>query len=135
MPTTKPLAVAAAAAAALLAAGCGTATLDRAEVERQAAAAVTQQVGQAPDRVVCPEDLEARAGATMACVLVAPDQTELDADVRVTEADGEDAKLAVRVGTQVHPAGELTAAMEDGATADEHDDDHDKKAKKVKRKV
>lgn len=130
MPSAKPFLLA--AAAALVLPACGTATIDRAEVERQAAAAVTQEVGQAPDRIVCPDDLAAEVDAKMRCVLVAPDQTELDADVRVTEVDGEDAKFAVQVGTVVHPAGELTASMEDEAAEPEDDDDKKKKAKKKK---
>lgn len=130
MPSFKPSFVTAVAAVAFLAVGCGTATIEKAEVERQAAAAVTQEVGQAPDRIVCPDDLEAKVDAKMRCALVAPDQQELDADVRITEVDGEDAKFAVNVGTEVHPAGELTSSMEEGAA---EQDDSDKKKKKTKK--
>lgn len=132
MLSLKPLLLSAAGAVALAAAGCGTATIDQAEVERQAATAITQDVGTAPDRVVCPDDLEAKVDAKMRCVLVAPDQTELHADVRVTEADGEDARFDVQVGQEVYPAGELTAAMEQDAAAEDDDSDKKKKPKKKK---
>ena len=137
MPSTKMTSLAAIAAAAVLAAGCGTSTIAQADLEREVAAAVTAEAGTAPDRIVCPGDLDAEVDAATRCVLVAPDQTELDADVRVASVVEDKARFDVRVGQVVYPAGELTASLEEAqaeeAAADEEDDD-DRDAKKHKSK-
>ncbi|MEV0783247.1 DUF4333 domain-containing protein [Streptomyces sp. NPDC050423] len=50
--------------------GTGGQSVSRAEVARQGKAALTAQVGKAPDAFSCPEDLPAKAGAVVRCRLV-----------------------------------------------------------------
>lgn len=50
-------------------AGGGGQSVNRAEVARQGKAALTAQVGKAPDAFSCPEDLPAEVGATIRCQL------------------------------------------------------------------
>lgn len=49
--------------------GAGGQSVSRAEVARQGKAALTAQVGKAPDAFSCPEDLPARVGAVVRCRL------------------------------------------------------------------
>lgn len=85
----------------VLLAGCGEKTVAAGEVASQVKASLTKKVGQAPKKITCPEDLRAEVGATLTCVLVAPDDSEVDVDVKVTSvADGR-AKFDIQVGTQV----------------------------------
>ncbi len=58
------------AAPVLLAIGCGgTLQLKKSEVEQQSKRALGHVVGHDPDSVVCPNDMEAKVGQTMRCVL------------------------------------------------------------------
>jgi hypothetical protein len=72
------LALTALAVAALT--GCSasvgsTPKVPKADVEKSAKDALTQQVGQAPDSVTCPNDLDATVGASERCTLSAGGQT------------------------------------------------------------
>ena len=58
----------------------------QAEVEEKISAELTAQVGQEPDDVSCPGDLDAEAGAEMTCTLTAGEET---IDVYVTVASVE----------------------------------------------
>ncbi|MFD8570114.1 DUF4333 domain-containing protein [Streptomyces sp. NPDC059639] len=49
--------------------GSGGKSVDRAEVARQGKAALTAQVGKAPDAFACSEDLPAKVGAVVRCQL------------------------------------------------------------------
>jgi outer membrane murein-binding lipoprotein Lpp len=93
------LAALALASGALLA-GCST-TVSAADVEEQISNQLEAQVGQAPDKVDCPGDLEGTVDATMTCVLTAGPDT-LDVTVTVTEVDGNDVKFDIQVADQVN---------------------------------
>lgn len=91
--------------AVLALAGCsfsaGGASLDQEEVEQQITDKLTEQVGQAPDDVTCPGDLEAEEGATMTCVLSAGGET-IDVTVTVTGVDGSDVQFDIQVADAVN---------------------------------
>jgi len=85
----------------LLIAACGEEAVEKSEVEDQAKQAITQQVGQAPKEVNCPDDLKAEKGEKMTCTLVAADDSELDVEVTVTSVEGDTARFDVQVGEEV----------------------------------
>ncbi len=90
-----------AAVAALALAACGGSAVAQDDVESEVKRVLTQEVGQAPKEVRCPEDLTAEKGEKMTCTVVAEDASELDATVTVTEVDGDNAKFDVEVGEEV----------------------------------
>ena len=94
------LAALAVASAALLA-GCSSTTVSAGDVEDQISSQLESQVGQAPDKVDCPDDLEGKVDATMTCVLTAGSDT-LDVTVTVTKVDGSDVNFDIKVADQVN---------------------------------
>ena len=88
-----------ATAAAL--AGCSATAVEAADVEDQVSTQLEAEVGEEPDKVECPEDLDAEVGATMTCVLTEGEDT-LDVDVEVTEVDGSDVSFDIRVADEVN---------------------------------
>jgi len=58
-------------------------------LEEQLADALEEEVGQRPDSIDCPEDLEGEVGATQRCTLTAG-ADELGVEVTVTAVDGDD---------------------------------------------
>ncbi len=96
IPTLTSLAVLAA-----MVAGCGEKKVEKAELERQVKSALAAKVGQEPKAIRCPGDIDSKVGATTRCVLVAPDDSELDVDVRVTSVEGDKARFDIQAGTQV----------------------------------
>jgi Domain of unknown function (DUF4333) len=74
----------------------GGKVLDEAEVEEGAKQALTETVGQEPDSIDCPDDLEAEVGATMRCELTEGNDT-LGVTVTVTSIDGDNATYDVEV--------------------------------------
>jgi hypothetical protein len=87
-------------ASAALLAGCSS-SVSAADVEDQISSQLESQVGQAPDKVDCPGDLEGKVDATMTCVLTAGTDT-IDVTVTVTEVDGSDVKFDIQVADQVN---------------------------------
>jgi Domain of unknown function (DUF4333) len=87
-------------ASAALLAGCSS-SVSAADVEDQISSQLESQVGQAPDKVDCPGDLEGKVDATMTCVLTAGTDT-VDVTVTVTEVDGSDVKFDIQVADQVN---------------------------------
>ena len=79
---------------------CGSGALEAADVATKAEDALEEQVGSRPD-ITCPDDLEAKVGATTRCVLTAGDDpTEYGVQVTVTSVDGDDARFDVAVDEQ-----------------------------------
>jgi hypothetical protein len=63
-------------------------TVDKAELEEQVATELAEQQKQDPPNITCPEDLDAKVGATTTCVLdVTGDPKEYDVAVKVTSVD------------------------------------------------
>ncbi len=95
-------------AATALAAGCkasmsvgGENTLDKAEVQEEAAKQIAAKAKMPKPAVTCPDDLAAEVGATLDCYLVAPgDSTKLPVHIEVTKV-GEDgrANFDISVGS------------------------------------
>ncbi|MGV9587047.1 DUF4333 domain-containing protein [Nocardia farcinica] len=91
--------------ACLAAAGCSvqigndTPSVAEADLERSVKETLTQQVGQEPDTIDCPGDLEGEVGNTMRCTLTAGGDT-LGLTVTVTSVQDE----TVNYDVQVDPA-------------------------------
>ena len=81
-----------------LATGC-TSSVDAGELENQVSSKLEEQVGQAPDSVDCPNDLDAEVDAETRCTLTAGDQT-YGVAVKVTEVDGSDVQCDIAVDDQ-----------------------------------
>jgi hypothetical protein len=71
----RSLATVALASLLLLGTGCATDAdpepISGDELEKEVSAGLAEQVGQTPDDVSCPEDLQPEEGATVRCVLTA----------------------------------------------------------------
>ena len=78
-----------------------TKTLSKAEVETQAAAALTAQVGQQSPPITCPGDLEAKVGVSEVCAITL-DSGVYDVTITVTSLDEatDNATFDVKVATQ-----------------------------------
>ena len=75
-------------AGAALLAGCGTKTLDNAELESQLKTQLGQSAGVEPRSVECPDDIESKQGTSFECTLVAPNGDEVPVEGTVTSDDG-----------------------------------------------
>ena len=77
--------------------GCGGASaVDSSEVEKQISSQLEKQIGQAPDKVDCPNDLDAEKGAEERCTLTADGQ-DYGVSVKVTKVDGNDVSFDIAV--------------------------------------
>ena len=81
-------------ALAVVLAGCGgTATVDRAQVEKEARTELSKSVGQQAPAATCPGDLKLKVGTTMRCYMDFPEDKRLGITVKVTSVDGSDGRL------------------------------------------
>lgn len=86
--------------------GCGgTPSVAQSDVEEKISSGLEEQVGQKPDDISCPDDLEGEVGTTMTCTLTAGGD-QLDVAVEVTEVDGDNVKFSFEV-----------AQMDDGSSS------------------
>lgn len=77
--------------------GCSfTQSVDQSEVETQIADSLEEQVGQRPDSIECPGDLDSEVGATMRCTLTEGD-TKIGVNVEVTDVEGNKASFDIKV--------------------------------------
>lgn len=87
-----------------VAGGCevsiGGNTVSKAEVEQKIVEQLTEQVGTAPDKVECPEDLKAKVDTKMICVLTAPNGDTIDVTVTVTSVKHKVANFDIVVADQ-----------------------------------
>jgi hypothetical protein len=88
------------AASVAVLAGCsvsfGTRSVDKNDVASEIGSKFEQQLGRKPDKVECPNNLEARKDATLVCTLT--DQgTSYDVHVTVTSVDGDKANFDIKV--------------------------------------
>lgn len=92
----------AAAITAIVVTGCssGTAKVSKSEVEKQTMTQLTKTVGQAPDDVKCPHDLDAKVGSKMTCVLT---KGSTSYDVAVTVASVKDDTAHFHIKVADHP--------------------------------
>ncbi len=81
----------------LLGAACSTTlTVSKDQVAQQINDQLTQQVGQSPDSVTCPQDLPGQVGATMRCTLTAGGES-YGVTVTVTSVEGTNVKFNIQV--------------------------------------
>lgn len=73
--------------------------VSREDVESEISKLLEAQVGAAPEKIECPDSLEAEVGKKMQCVLE-HQGTRLPVDVEVTKVDGKDVKFYAEVGTE-----------------------------------
>ncbi|WP_220451274.1 DUF4333 domain-containing protein [Nocardioides dongkuii] len=98
-----------AATVATLSTGCsaevsaGGSAMSEGQVEDLLMEKITEEAGQEPDDVDCPDDLDAEVGATMTCTLTAGTDT-LDIDVEVTSVEGDDLRFDYEIGQINEPA-------------------------------
>jgi predicted secreted protein len=96
---TRALGAAALALTLGLASGCGASSVNASDLEEQVSSELENQVGQAPDSVDCPDDLDAEVGAEVRCTLNDGDQS-YGVSVNVTEVDGTDVRFDIAVDDQ-----------------------------------
>jgi hypothetical protein len=78
-------------------AGCsGQAVLSQAQAEKQISAALEKEVGQKPDKVTCPGDVDAEKGKTMKCELTA-DGTTYGLTITITSVKDDNVKFDIKV--------------------------------------
>jgi hypothetical protein len=93
LPTAVPFLLAALVA-------CGGSVLTADTVATSAEDALEKQIGVRPT-ISCPDDVEAKVGATTRCTLTGGDDpTEYDVAVTVTSVDGKNATFDVKVADQ-----------------------------------
>jgi Domain of unknown function (DUF4333) len=78
----------------------GDKTVDKDAVAEQVSTQLTEEVGTKPDSVECPEDLDAKVGATLTCTLTHED-VSYDVTVTVTSVEEDDnVKFDIQVADQ-----------------------------------
>ena len=98
MSPLRPILLAVASAALL--AGCSsTPSVSQSQVEDKISSGLKEQVGQEPDSVDCPGDLEGKVGTTMDCSLTAGSDT-LGVTVKVDKVDGDNVNFTFEVDDQ-----------------------------------
>ena len=75
--------------------GCSS-SVESSDVEEQISQQLEKQIGQAPDDVKCPNDLDAKEGAEERCTLTVEGQ-EFGVSVKVTKVDGNDVNFDISV--------------------------------------
>jgi hypothetical protein len=88
------LAVAVALPLGLAACG-GEDTVDKADLETEVQRSLSQSVGQEAPKAECPDDLEAKTGASTRCHMEFPENKRLNISVKVKSVDGETAKFDI----------------------------------------
>ena len=84
---TRAVTAAVLACGALGLTACGTKTVETGDVEKEISTKLEEQQGVKPDKVECPEDMEAKKGKKYTCTLTAEGQ-ELKTEVTMTDDDG-----------------------------------------------
>jgi hypothetical protein len=74
-------------------------SVDKAELAKQIAAQLKQQVGRAPDSVDCPDNLKGEVGATTRCMLKDGDDA-YGVNVNVTKVEGTNVNFDIKVDDQ-----------------------------------
>ncbi len=89
-----------AATGLLLLSGCSSEKkVDKDDVAKQISTQLESQVGQAPEKVECPEDLKAEKDATLTCTLT-DGSDSYGVKVTVTSVDGDNVKFDIKVDDQ-----------------------------------
>lgn len=106
MRLVASMTAATALAVAISAGACTTSTdpqtVDKTTVAQQISTRLKDQVGKAPDIVACPQDLDAKADATLICTLTEKG-TVYNVTVTVTSVANDDVEFDVKVADQPNP--------------------------------
>ena len=78
----------------------GDPVVEEAELESEISTQLEETVGQAPDRIDCPEDLAGEQGTELRCVLYAG-KDELGVTVTVTGVEGEQVDFDIEVDEEM----------------------------------
>ena len=100
-PLVALLVLATAGVAACSASLGDTGTVSEGEVEDRVKEGLAAEVGTAPESVECDDDLPAEVGASIRCVLTAPNGDRVGLTVTTTEVDGDDVRFEFVVDDQV----------------------------------
>ncbi len=79
----------------LVACGDGGGSVPEADVEEAVREQLTEEVGQEPAAIECPDDLEAEVGTEMRCELTADDGTRIGLTVTVSSVDGDNVRFDI----------------------------------------
>ena len=82
--------------ALFLLSACGASVVAEEDLEKGVSDQLTETVGQKPDKIDCPGDLDAEVGTTMRCTLTAGED-ELGLTLEVTKVDGSDIEYDIEV--------------------------------------
>jgi hypothetical protein len=82
-------------AAALLLAGCAS-KMSQEEAENQISAVLEEEIGEAPEEVSCPGDIDAEVDKTMTCDVTVAGETA-KVKMTITSVEGDTAKFDVEV--------------------------------------
>ncbi len=89
-------------AAMMLIAACGKSSqIDEGEVENKVREELTAEVGAEPKSVECDGDLPAEVGATLRCVLTAPNGEQVGLTVTATEVADDDVTFEILVDDEL----------------------------------
>jgi hypothetical protein len=97
----KALTLALAGASIFSLAACGQKVLDPSSAEKLISGEVEKQVGATPKSVSCPDDMEAKKGATYDCTLTAPNGDKVGVKLTMTNDEG---RFRFEVTDSVQPA-------------------------------
>jgi hypothetical protein len=80
----------------LSAAACGS-SVSKEDLQSQVSQQLTDQVGQAPESVTCPDDLDAEVGRSTRCQLRTTDGTTYGVGVTVTKVENSNVSFDIQV--------------------------------------
>ena len=72
------------------------------DIETEAKSALTAKVGEAPESIDCPSDLDAKEGESETCTLTAKDGKTYDMTATVSSVDGDTTNLEFQVGDRTN---------------------------------
>jgi hypothetical protein len=78
------------------AAGCGS-SVSKEDLQSQVSQQLTAQVGQAPESVTCPDDLDAEVGRSTRCQLLTTEGTTYGVGVTVTKVENSNVSFDIQV--------------------------------------
>jgi hypothetical protein len=75
-------------------------TVSKSEIESKATEALSAKVGQTPKSIVCPEDLDAKAGESEECTLTADDGTTIGVTATIESVSGDTVQFHFQVANK-----------------------------------
>lgn len=81
----------------------GESTVSASEIESGATKQLTKEVGQAPESIDCPSDLEAKVGESETCTLTAPGGQKYDMNVTISSVSEDDQSVQYQIKVADQP--------------------------------